>query len=172
MAVDFHKHLNGWGNNAFRAEGGLIHSFDNGPLSRSFLLASKGFRRNGINYYAWGGFLTMRPYNFYSDRYISFLYKHDFDKYLWQSKSGKPFVSIVHNVMYGALTGENKTATAGIVAPVSGYHESGIVLNQLLQKNLFHTFYLYLNAGAFYHWASLFDWKKNRVWVVGISSGF
>jgi hypothetical protein len=100
------------------------------------------------------------------------LYKHDFDKYLWQSKFSKPFVSIVHNLMYGGISRENKTATTGIMAPVSGYHESGILFNQLLQKNLFHTFYLYLNAGAFYHWTSSFDWNKNRVWVVGISTGF
>ena len=172
VAVNFLKHLNRWGNDAFRLEGGFIHSLNKEPLSRSFLLASKGFRRDGINYYAWGGFLTMRPYDFYSDRYISLLYKHDFDKYLWQAKFSKPFVSVVHNLMYGGISNENKNATAGIIAPVSGYHESGILLNQLLQKNLFHTFYLYLNAGVFYHWTSSFDWKKNRMWVVGISTGF
>ncbi len=172
IAIGFTKHLNRWGNDMYRLEAGMIYPLDDAPLSRSFLLASKGFRRTGINYYAFGGFLTMRPYDFYSDRYMSFLYKHDFDKYLWKLKFSKPFVSIGHNLMYGRLSNESKAATASIVAPVSGYHESGLLLNQLLQKNFFHTIYFYLNAGAFYHWTSSFNWQKNGVVVIGISGGF
>jgi hypothetical protein len=171
-AADFSKHINRWGNDLYRVEAGIIHTFNNDPLSRSFLLASKGFRRSGINYYAWGGFLTLRPFDFYCERYVSFLYKHDFDKYLWRSKISKPFISIAHNMMYGALSPESKAATPTIVAPTSGYHESGILLNQLLQKNLFHVFYIYLNAGAFYHWTPVFEWKKNGLFVVGLSAGF
>jgi hypothetical protein len=171
-AGDFSKHINRWGNDLYRVEAGIIHTFNNAPLSRSFLLASKGFRRSGINYYAWGGFLTLRPFDFYCERYVSFLYKHDFDKYLWRSKISKPFISIAHNMMYGTLSPESKVATPTVVAPTSGYHESGILLNQLLQKNLFHVFYIYLNAGAFYHWTPAFEWKKNGLFVVGLSAGF
>lgn len=172
VAVNFAKHINRWGNEDFRLEAGFIHSFNDAPFSRSFLLASKGFRRDGINYYTAGGFLTMRPFDYYSDSYISFLYKHDFDKYLWKSKISKPFVSIAHNLLYGNMRSENKIANVGIAAPVSGYHESGILLNQLLQKDLFHTTFIYLNAGAFYHWTPSFNWKKNGVFVVGLSAGF
>ncbi len=172
LALDFHKHLNRWGNDMYRLEGGVIHSLNNEPFSRSFLLASKGFRRGGLNFYSWGGFLTMHPYDFYSENYISFLYKHDFDKYLWRAKFSKPFISIAHNLMYGSLSEQSKAATTNIFAPVSGYHESGILLNQLLQKNIFHILYLYLNAGAFYHWTSFFNWNRNAVFVIGISGGF
>ena len=172
IAVDFRKHLNRWGNDMYRLEGGFIHPLNNDPLSRSFLLASKGFRRSGLNYYAWGGFLTMHPYDYYSDNYVSFLYKHDFDKYLWQLKYSKPFVSIIHNLVYGTISDESKAATANIIAPVSGYHESGILLNQLIQKNFLHTVYIYLNVGALYHWTSSFDWNRNGVFVIGISGGF
>jgi len=172
MAIAFHKHVNRWGHDAYRLEVGFIHSFDHAPLSRSFLLASKGFRRSAVNFYAWGGFHTMRPYDFYSDRYVSFLYRHDFDKYLWRSKISKPFISILHNMMYGNLTDENRLATANIVAPSSGYHETGILLNQILQKSFYHVFDLYLNAGVVYHWSSSPQWKKNGVFVIGISAGF
>jgi len=172
FAVNFRKHINRWGHDNWRLEAGFIHAFNGMPLSRSFLLASKGFKRDGINYYAWGGFLTMRPYDYYSDAYVSLLYKHDFDKYLWQSKFSKPFVSVIHNFMFGSLTNANKAATLGIKAPVSGYHESGILFNQLLQRDLFHSFYIYLNAGAMYHWTSSLNWNENKVWVVGISAGF
>ena len=172
FAVNFRKHINRWGHDNFRLEAGFIHSFNGMPLSRSFLLASKGFKRDGINYYAWGGFLTMRPYDYYSDAYVSLLYKHDFDKYLWQSKFSKPFISVIHNFMFGNLTNTNKAATIGIKAPVSGYHESGLLFNQLLQKDLLHLFYIYLNAGVMYHWTSSLNWNENKVWVVGISAGF
>ena len=114
----------------------------------------------------------MRPYDFYSDGYASFMYKHDFDKYFWRLKFSKPFVSVVHNLMYGKLSHESKAATINVTAPVSGYHESGLLLNQLLQKNFFHTIYIYLNVGAMYHWTSSFDWKKNGLFVIGISGGF
>jgi hypothetical protein len=173
MAVNYTKHINRWGNEAIRLEGGIIHPLDNAPLSRSFLLAAKGFRRDDrLSYYAWGGFLTMRPNDYYSNSYFSFLYKHDFDKFLWQLKFSKPFISIAHNFMYGNLSQENKAANAGIAAPVNGYHESGILVNQLLQTNFFHTSYLYFNAGVFYHWTPSFDWQRNGVWLIGISGGF
>jgi hypothetical protein len=170
--VTYSKRLNRWGKDAYRLEAGFIHSFDDMPLSKSFLLASKGFRRKGLNYYAWGGFLTMRPYDFYSNSYVSFLYKHDFEKILWRTKFSKPYISIAHNMMYAGLKRENKIANAGIASAVSGYHESGILLNQLLQKNFFGLSYIYLNAGAFYHWTSSFDWKRNGLFVIGISTGF
>ena len=172
FAGSFRKHINRWGHDNYRIEAGFIHAFNGMPLSRSFLLAAKGFKRDGINYYALGGFLTMRPYDYYSDGYVSLLYKHDFDKYLWQSRFSKPFLSVIHNFMIGNLSNTNKTATPDIKAPVSGYHESGIIFNQLLQKDLFHSFYIYLNAGVIYHWTSSFNWNKNKVWIVGISAGF
>ncbi|HEX6192868.1 MAG TPA: hypothetical protein VFZ42_10925, partial [Chitinophagaceae bacterium] len=171
-AITFNKHVNRWGNDVFQLEAGLVHAFDDRPMSTSFLFGAKGFRREGINYFAWGGFLTMNSYDYYSDKYASLLYKHEFDKFLWQTKFSKPFIGLSHNMMYGSLTRANKFANPGTTAPVSGYHESGVMLNQLLQVNFAHVAYIYLNAGAFYHWTSSFNWQKNSVWVMGFSAGF
>lgn len=170
--ISYTKRLNRWGRDTYRFEAGLLHSLNDKPFSRSFLMAAKGFRTEGTNYYAWGGFLTMRPYDFFNDGYLSFLYKHDFDKYFWRLKFSKPFPSIAHNILYGRIRSFNKAANAGIQSPVSGYHESGILLNQLLQMNFFNAAYLYFNAGAFYHWTNQFDWKRNGVFVIGFSAGF
>jgi hypothetical protein len=98
--ISYSKRLNRWGRDDFRLEAGLLHSLNDKPFSPSFLMAAKGYRTNGTNYYAWGGFLTMRPYDFYNDGYVSFLYKHDFDKYFWRLKFSKPFPSIAHNMIY------------------------------------------------------------------------
>lgn len=171
-ALSFSKRINRWGLDQWQVEAGYTKVIDDKPLPRSFLLAAKGFKTEGLNYYAWGGFLTMRPYDLYADSYVSVLYKHDFDKHLWNLRFSKPYVSIAHNLLYGQLSRSSRLANPGIVAPASGYHESGIVLNQLLQKNLFNAAYLYVNAGAFYHWTPVFDWKRNGVFVIGISAGF
>ncbi|HEV3250688.1 MAG TPA: hypothetical protein VGZ71_07030, partial [Puia sp.] len=171
-SITYNKHFNRWGNDKFQLEAGAIHTFDKQPLSRSFLLAGKGFRNDRLNYYAWGGFLTMHPYDYFNDRYISFLYKHDFDKFLWQLKYSKPFISVVYNLIYGGLTNENKAANAGIAFADNGYHESGLLINGLLQVNYLHVANIYFNTGPFYHWSNPFSWRKNAVWVFGLSVGF
>jgi uncharacterized protein DUF5686/carboxypeptidase-like protein len=171
-AVTWTKHFNRWGNDKFQLEAAAINTFSKQPLSRSFLLAGKGFSNDVFNYYAWGGFLTMRPYDYFNDRYISFFYRHDFDKFLWQLKFSKPFISLAHNMIFGGLTTENINANAGIAAPVNGYQESGILLNQLLALNYVHLANIYFNTGVFYHWASSNSWQKNALWVAGVSVGF
>jgi hypothetical protein len=171
-AVTFTKHLNRWGNDNFRIEGGLIHTLEGEALSRSFLLAARGFESDQFNYFAFGGFLTMHPYDYFSDRYVSFMYKHDFDKCFWHLSFSQPFLSLIHNMMYGGLTNSDKQANAGIATPATGYQETGILINQLFQYNYLHIANIYFNTGPFYHWASTFDLRKNTVWVVGISAGF
>ena len=114
----------------------------------------------------------MRSYDYYSDKYTSLLYRHEFDKFLWQAKFSKPFIGLSHNLMYGSLTRANKLANPEIVTPISGYHESGLMLNHLFRVNFGHVAYINLNAGAFYHWTSSFNWQKNAVWVMGLSAGF
>lgn len=170
--ITFAKHLNRWGNDNFRLEGGFIHTFQDQALSRSFLLAGRGFKSDQINYFAFGGFLTMHPYDYFSDRYISFMYKHDFDKCFWHLSFSQPFISVIHNMMFGGLTIPDKLANAGIATPATGYQESGILINQILQYNYLHIGNIYLNTGPFFHWTSSFDLRKNAIWVVGISAGF
>jgi hypothetical protein len=171
-AITYSKRINRWGKDAFQLEAGLIHVLDNKPISRSFLLAAKGFRSEGLNFYAWGGFITMRPSDYSITKYASLMFKHDFEKNLWKTKYSRPYLSVAHNLMYGNMQAASRIANAGVKAPLSGYHESGLVVNQLIQKNFLAVTYLYLNFGAFYHWTPSFNWKNNGVFVVGISTGF
>ena len=170
-AVSFYKHLNRWGNDQFRLEGGWIASDEQMALPKSFLMAGNGYRRSGFNFFAWGGFLTMLPFEYYSDRYVSLLYKHDFDKDFWDISFSKPYLSLAHNMVYGSLQEQNKAANFGLRSYGSGYQESGIVLNRLVRYNLrFAEFRV--NTGAYYHWTSNWNWKENGVWVIGVSLGF
>jgi hypothetical protein len=169
-AITFEKHLNRWGFDHYKLEGGLIHSFNGQPLSRSFLLAGNGYNIDRFHYYAQGVFVTMHPYDFYSDRYISFFYKHDFDRYFWDFKYSKPFLSVAHNMIFGDLNTANRSANENIGYLNKSYHESGILLNQLGKIN-FHFANLYLNAGVFYHWNNKLSFGNSK-YVLGFSAGF
>lgn len=170
-AVTFSKRINRWGRDAYRLEAGWIRSANNTALPRSLLLAGNGYRRDGLNFYAEGGFVTARPFDFYADRYVAFLYKHDLNKNFWTLKWSKPFLSFAHNFIYGDAETVNKLANPGLRSYNGGYHESGLLLNRLLRFNLGFA-EAAVNTGAFYHWQKGSTWKENGVWVVGVSAGF
>ena len=169
--ITFSKHINRWGNDRFQAEGGIIHSMGNAPLPASVLLAGNGYRRSNMNFYGWGGFITMRPFDFYSDRYGSLLYRHSLDKNFWNLKWTKPYLSIAHNFIYGNLQQVNKAANSALQSYPKGYHESGLLFNRLLKYDVGFGD-INLDVGAFYHWQKKGDWQYNTVWVIGLSSGF
>jgi hypothetical protein len=172
IGITYAKHINRWGTDDWTLTAGGIYTGGNQPLSKSFLFAGNGYRRQSVSFYAPGGFITMRPYDVYSDKYISLLYAHHFDKYLWRNKYSQPFISVAHNMLYGSLSRRNALATKGIIASGSGYHESGLLLNRILQTSLFRLFTIYVNAGAFYHWAKNSSWQQNGNWVVGMGASF
>ncbi len=162
-AVTYDVHINRWGRDYYRAEGGIIHTIDDKALPRSYLLAGNGYRMSrNYQLYSDAGLLTLYPYQYFSDKYITFLFRHDFDKALFKiGDFMKPTPGFAHNMLYGSLNAINTTANPGTIAPSGGYHESGIILNKLLIYDLAHLAYLDINIGAFYHWAPApFDWKK------------
>ena len=171
-AILYTRHFNRWGKDRFQLETGFIGSINNQPLPPALLLAGKGFKNDEFNYYAWGGFLTMRPYDYFSDRYISLFYKHDFDKSLWDLKYSKPYLSLAYNFLYGGLTAQNKNANPETSSPTAGFHETGLLFNQLLTLNYLHLANLNLNTGPFYHWDGPLNLNKNARWVFGLSVVF
>jgi hypothetical protein len=99
-----------------------------------------------------------------------FFYKHDFDRYFWDFKYSKPFLSVAHNMIFGDLNTANRSANENIGYLNKSYHESGILLNQLGKIN-FHFANLYLNAGVFYHWNNKLSFGNSK-YVLGFSAGF
>jgi hypothetical protein len=149
----------------------LLKAGDRQALPRSLLLAGNGFRRSGLNFYAWGGFLTMRPFEFFSDRYVSVLYRHDLDRNFWSLKWSKPYLSLAHNMVYGNLNATNKSANPGLRSYGNGYQESGIVFNRILIYNL-RFVQMTINGGYYYHWNKNWDFKRNGIFVAGIGMEF
>ena len=112
----------------------------------------------------------MDPFHYYSDRYVAFHYMHDFNRYFWNLKWSKPFIGISHHMTYGSLKGGNKIANAIEGTLENGYHESGLMLNQLLRRDL-KVADLYFNIGMHYHWTRQWN-KQEAVWVIGFGLSY
>jgi hypothetical protein len=163
-AITYNVHTNRWGRDYFRLEGGMVKTIDDKALPRSYLLAGNGYRMNkNFQLYTNVGLVTLLPYQYFSDKYASLMYRHDFDRALFQvAKVMKPTPAIAHNMLYGSMDDQNAAANTGAVAPTNGYHESGIIMNKILISDIANFAYVNFNIGAFYHWApGAFDWKSN-----------
>jgi hypothetical protein len=169
-AIKWDHHINRWGKDWFWLEGGVVHELNSQPLPRSFLLSGNGSKVQGINFYTEGGFMTMHPYDFYNDRYVSFFYKHDFDRYLWETKFSKPYISLAHNMGFGSMSPNTMSHNPGLRSFAGGYHETGILFNQMIRRNL-HFSDLNLGGGYFYHWTNQFS-RTNGTWVLGFNLSF
>jgi hypothetical protein len=169
-AITYNHHINRWGNDNYRVEAGIIQTKDQQPIPLSVLLAGNGIRMKGVNYYRYGGFITMRPYEYFTDKYVSFLYKHDFDRYLWNTKFSKPSISVAHNIVFGNLNSINRKANPGVRSFEKGYHETGLIINHLIRKDLRFAV-ISLSVGIFHHWSKE-PWRKNTVPVFSINFGF
>jgi hypothetical protein len=170
-AVTYTYHVNRWGIDHLRAEAGLLNSFNNQAFPLSLLMAGNGIRISNFSVYSQFGFVTMHPYDFFTDHYVSLLYRHDFDNYFWDKKLSKPFLTVAHNMIYGSLTAGSKAANPGINSLTKGYHESGLLVNQLIRKNL-HFADLNIGVGAFHHWTPGKYQKESTVGVFSVYLGF
>lgn len=167
-AVKWTKHWAGLGNeNFFLMAGGILN---NEPLPLSKLFAGRGFRNKDLPLYSFGSFVTMRPYDVYTDRFVSLNWKHDFDWHLYNlGNVSRPYISLAHSFMIGSLADRQVQQGVDFSVPVKGYHESGILLNDLVKINYLNIAYLNLHAGYFYHWSSTGDLKENGKFILGVS---
>jgi len=167
-AIRWTKHWNRIGRESFLLMGGVSQSDADLPLSKLF--AGRGVR-NKSPIYASGNFITMYPYDYYADRFVSIFWKHDFDWKLFKVGSWmNPYISLAHNVLYGSMQNPQEHGSVSFSIPNKGYHESGIMLNDILKYKYLNLAYINLNAGYYYHWDDgRIDLKKNGNFVLGIS---
>jgi hypothetical protein len=172
-AVQWQKHINRIGNERILLIAGKTWSNTPLPLSKSF--AGNGLRFDqSISLYSFGGLLTMYPYEYYSDEFVSLIFKHDFDWRLYSlskpgsSFSSSPYISLGHNILYGRMKDRTVHDYVAFSIPDIGYHESGLMLNSLLRMNYLNVYHITFNAGYFYHWTPVFDMNRNGRYVVGV----
>lgn len=166
-AISWSRHINRLGTESFLVTGGYTKSQEGLPLSRLF--AGRGFLNKSYPLAVFGGFATMRPYDYYSDRFFGFSWRHDFDWRLYNlGYISRPYIGIVHNFLTGNLDNRLAHRNVEFSVPDNAYNETGIMLNDLVRVKYFNVAYLSLHAGYFYHWTGKTDFKKNGQFAFGI----
>lgn len=179
-AVSWQKHINRWGNERMKLSAGKLWS--NSPLPLSRLFAGPGFRYDAdgldVSIYTFGGMPTMYPYGYYTDQYINFIFRHDFDRRLFKlqvphtSLSMAPYIGVQYNVLYGTLQHQEAQQYVSFSVPDNAYHEAGILVNSLLRVKYLNLYYLTLTGGYFYHFTPTPDLKNNGKLVMGLNVEF
>ncbi len=175
-AVQWHKHINRIGMEHFLVECGKSWCSDPLPLGKLF--AGNGLKydtRYNSGLYSFGGMITMYPYEYYTDQFFNVVIRHDFDWKLYKLESKKfiasslPFISLQYDVLYGSMDNPEAQRYVGFFIPDQGYHEAGLLLNDILRVRLFNLYYLTQHIGYFYHIGDLPATNKdNGRFVVGL----
>ncbi|MGN6569229.1 MAG: DUF5686 family protein [Flavipsychrobacter sp.] len=171
-AVLWNKHVNRLGYEHILVEGGK--SWSDNPLPISKLFAGNGYSYDATSsLYGFGGLLTMTPYAYYTDQFVTLALRHDFDWKLYKLEkpdgqvSSAPNISLGYNMLYGTLNHPEVHTKVDFAVPDNAYHEAGLMLNNLVRLKYMDLYYITLNVGYFYHITPSFDWKNGRI-VYGI----
>jgi hypothetical protein len=178
VATTWQVHINRVGQQRMMVEAGQLWSDNPLPISRLF--AGNGYRYDAryASLYAFGGLMTLYPYDYYTSRFVQGIYNHSFDWKLWTlahkdfSYSSQPYLGLQYGVLWGTLNNSGQHVGVPVTAPQNGYHEGGIILNNLLRMRYSSVCYLALNVGCFYPIAAQTDLGKDGRWVIGTAVTF
>lgn len=95
--------------------------------------------------YSANSFHTMRYNEFIADKYFSVMISHNFGKLLYRSKHFNPEPVIVFNSGFGSLAKPQNHQGIQIKSYEKGYHEGGILLDNLLGAGM-----VKIGLGSFY----------------------
>lgn len=173
VALKWQTHINRIGNEQFLFLAGA--SFSQQPLPLSKLFAGNGFQVDKNAVYVFGGMQTMLPYEYYSDRFINFYWKHDFDWKFYDLKlthklSSSPRLSFGYNLLVGSLKNREAHQQLQFSVPDKAYHETGVMLNRMARIKFLNMAYLNFNAGYYYHIEGSFNHKQDGRFVFGLGA--
>ncbi|MEA3503936.1 MAG: DUF5686 family protein [Bacteroidota bacterium] len=126
--IDYSFYTPFFGETKIRVDGGIA----NGDLAISKLFNGKA-SYSDFSLYSSNSFSTMRLNEFFSDRYLALYFSHNFGKLLVDNKYFAPEIVLKHNFLIGDLNNKLNHSGLDFSVPKKGYHESGIVLNNLLK---------------------------------------
>ncbi|MDQ6757141.1 MAG: hypothetical protein M3004_09410 [Bacteroidota bacterium] len=163
--------INRLGKERFLLSGGT--KFSKQPLPLSKLFAGNGFSGQGNFVYAFGAMETMLPYQYYADRFINFYFSHEFNRSLFRAKVSKglsiaPKPAIAYNFLYGTLANIAVHNNVNFSIPDKGYHETGLMLNNVFLLKLFGLYHATFNAGFFHNIPNGKNYPQQGRFVYGI----
>lgn len=115
------------------------------------------------------GFETMRPYEFFSDKFVSLFFQQNFGKLLFRSKFFQPDIVALTNIGFGDLDGVVILPDVPVQVMNKGYYESGLLLNNIIRSP-----FSGVGVGAFYRYGpyAAASSKDNLVFKFTLSLAF
>lgn len=152
------------GRPSFNVEAGLI----DGEVPQHKLNSSLGaFRFNSFLIATENAFETMLPYEFFSDRYVNFHFRHSFGSLLLKVKKFEPEFILTSSIGFGSLAKQELHSGVSFNTMEKGYFESGLIINNILKLN-----YTSLGVGAFYRYGPYQLPKASDNLAIKMSIGF
>jgi uncharacterized protein DUF5686/carboxypeptidase-like protein len=144
VKVSYDHYFKYLGESNISVSGGFI----NGQIPISNLYRGVGsFSRFTI--YAPNSFGTMGSSEFYSDKYVSIFYSHNFKNLLFGIGNFQPEIIIVSNIIFGSMSNKGNHHNITFNTLENGYYESGLIIRKLLNLQLYD-----LGAGVLYRYGA------------------
>ena len=134
-----------FGETSLTAQLGYINGL--APVTELFNIEGSG--NNKFNIYCPESFSTMRPDEFFCDRFAALYFSHNFRNLLINYKKFHPEIILITNIAWGDLKPQNRSDIEawGLSDLKKGYYESGIVIDNIIKAGFtklgFGTFYRY-----------------------------
>lgn len=113
----------------------------------------RGSYRSGLQLVVDNSFQTMRINEFLADRYVKIFYTHHLGYLRFgDNDKVKPGVILSHNSLFGSLEQPDRHRGIDFETAQHGFHEAGLILENLFRIKYVDIAYLGLGAGAFYRY--------------------
>lgn len=149
-----------WGETSLSAQAGYI----NGVVPITELFNIEGSYWNHFDLYCTESFSTMRPDEFFCDRFVALYFSHNFKNLLINFKRFHPEIILVTNIAWGTINNIDSQIYNDLS---KGYFESGLVIDRIIHSGISK-----IGLGAFYRYGS---YSYDNTWdnfVFKISLGF
>lgn len=162
------------GETSVTAQAGYIHGV--APITELFNIEGSGADRFDV--YSPESFNTMRPDEFFCDRFAALYFSHNFKNLLFDFKKFHPEIIVVTNIAWGDLEMQRlnnavtqrlgNLETWGLSDLKKGYYESGLIVD-----NIIRILYMKLGFGTFYRYGpySYDDTWDNFVFKINMTFG-
>jgi hypothetical protein len=120
-------------------------------------------------------FQTMGIYEFVSDRFINFFINHNFGRMVSTTyRYFRPELSISQHSGFSSLTNTGMHEGVVIKDYKKGFHETGVVVSNILRFKYLDVAYIGIGGGLFYRYGeySFPAPSDNRVWKLNVSFSF
>jgi hypothetical protein len=174
VKIDCQKNVRGVGNTTLQINAGKII----GQAPYPFLFNGKGSKAGNSVYdhlVIQNYFQTMGLYEFASDQFAYLFLNHNFGRIAgMKSKIFRPELVVAHHTGFGSLKDKDSHRGINFNTMEKGFHESGLLLNNLIRFKYVKILYLGIGAGTFYRYGNyaLSNQSDNLVFKVNLTTDF